>query len=107
MASKIGVNVLCKTAKEQDILVSERECRAYYEDAYNGSIRKRIIEIIAEYIDNCNFEISSGTHYLKDGSVSNSILIKLYNEKGYNKKELREKIKKYIDAHFERKFNCA
>ena len=107
MASIIGIDVLCKTAREQDILVSYRECSAYPTDAYNGSIRKRLIKIIAEYIDNCSFEISFKTHYFKDGSVLNSIIIKLYNEKGYNKKELRLKIKNYIDGHFKRKFNCS
>ena len=61
---------------------------------------------MSEFI-NCRVEISSGTHYLKDGSVSNSILITLHNEKGYQKKELKDKIKKYIDAHFKRRFNCA
>ncbi len=30
------------------------------------------------------------------------------NSKAYNeKKELKAKIKNYIDAHFKRKFNCA
>lgn len=106
MVSKIGVNILCRTAKEQDILVSERECRVYYEDAYNRSIRKRIESIVSEFID-CRIEISSGTHHLKDGSVSNSILITLFNEKGFQKKELKAKIKKYINAHFKRRFDCA
>ena len=104
MQTKIGINILTKTAIEQDILVDQRESRAYYEDAYNGSIRPHAKKIIDKYTD-CNWDINSNTVYLKNGEVSNTIIFVFYNKKGIEKKVLREELTKYINNKFKRLFN--
>jgi len=103
MKTDIGINILCKTAKEQDIVINSRESRAYYEDAYNGSIRKKLDEIISKYTD-ARTEFRGKTFYHKNGEVSNTILISIYNTKGFLKRELKAELKNYVDAHFKRKF---
>ena len=106
MITKIGINIITKTTKEQDQLVNLRESRAYYEDAYNSSIRPHAKKIIDKYTD-CNWDINSDTVYLKNGEVSNTIIFVFYNEKGIEKKALRDELTKYIDAKFKRLFNGA
>ncbi len=66
METKIGINIITTTAKEQDQLVSLRESRAYYEDVYNSSIRPYAKKIIDKYTE-CNWDINSDTVYLKTG----------------------------------------
>ena len=103
MSSKIGINIICYTAREQNILVTSRECKSYYSDAYNGSIRNRIVALVSEFVD-CNIEISAQTSYLKDGYVANAIIIELFNENGYDKAGLKSKLRKYISGYFTKQF---
>jgi len=106
MKTIIGINVETKTAREQELLVSYRECRAYYEDAYNGSLKEHAKKIIAKYVD-CSWEIGMNTTFLKDGCVCNTIIFGFYNEKGFNKKELRVELDNYIQGKFKCLFNGA
>ena len=105
MSTKIGINVIAKTARQQNQLVELRDSRAYYEDAYNGSIRPHAKKII-EKITDVGFDIESETSYLKNGEVMNAIIFVFYNESGIDKKTIRKELKKYIDAKFTRLFNC-
>ena len=104
MRTKIGINIITKTAREQELLVRERESRAYYEDAYNGSLNAHAKKIINKYT-NCYWDINSDTVYLKNGEVSNTIIFVFYNEKGIEKKALRAELTKYIEGKFKRLFS--
>ena len=106
MKTKIGINIITKTAREQELLVRERESRAYYEDAYNGSLNAHSKKIIEKYTD-CNWEINCDTTFLKNNEVSNTIIFGFYNESGIDKKALRAELTKYIEGKFNRLFNVA
>ena len=106
MQTIIGINIETATAREQELLVGQRESRAYYEDAYNDSLNAHCKKIIEKYTD-CNWEIGMGTDYLKEGRVRNSIIFRFYNTKGFDKKALRQELNKYIQAKFKRLFNGA
>lgn len=106
MQTIIGINVETTTAKEQDLLVNQRESRAYYEEAYNGSLKKHCEKVILQFTD-CNWEIGMDTCYLKNNKVRNSIIFRFYNTKGIDKKALRQELDKYIQAKFKRLFNGA
>ncbi len=99
MKTTIGINVITKTAKEQDQLLWNH-CK----DNYN-SIIPDAREIIAKYTD-CVWDINSDTVYLKKGEVSNIILFVFWNRKWIEKRALRAELKKYIDAKFKHVFNA-
>lgn len=103
MNTRIGINILTKTAKEQELLVQERESRAYYEDAYNGSIRPHAEKIISKLTEEL-FDIRAETTMLDNGNVLNVIIFEFYNLKPINKTALRQELKKYIEGRFKRLF---
>tara|TARA_R110000744_G_scaffold167089_1_gene284438 strand:- start:235 stop:549 length:315 start_codon:yes stop_codon:yes gene_type:complete len=104
MNTRIGINILTKTAREQELLTQKRESRAYYEDAYNGSLRPYAEKIIVKLTDEL-FDIIAETTILENGNVMNVIIFEFYNLKPIKKDALRKELKKYIDGHFKRLFN--
>lgn len=103
MQTIIGININTKTAREQDLLINQRECRDYCGEPYNLTVRPRVYKIIQKITD-CNWEIDSNTVYLENGEVRNTIVFMFHNEKGIDKKALRAELTKYIDAKFKRLF---
>ncbi len=93
--SKIGIEVITTTAREQELLRGVRDSQAYYEDHYSGKIGKEANKIIEKYTD-CNWEIDDETVLLKDGKVRNIIIFVFYNKKGYDKKALRAELEALV-----------
>ena len=105
MQSKLGFNIETKSAKEQDLFISDKNAANYYEEDFEHSLKKRIKEIIDEIIPDVDFDISSSCSYLKNGNCLNSIIITVHNQTGFDKKLLREKLQKYINNHFKYRFS--
>jgi hypothetical protein len=105
MVTKIGFNIETKTAREHDLFLQDREARTYYTDAFEYSIRKKLAEIVSKFDDKFTFEIKSETTYLKSGNCLNSIVLLIRNDKGFDKKTMKDEISKYLSNHFKSRFN--
>jgi hypothetical protein len=103
METKIGINIICNTAREQDLFIGVKESRQYYENEFEHSILMAVTTIIKKYID-CMFEVRTNTNYQKDGSCLNAIEFTFYNKTGFNKTELRKELNEYISNHFKKLF---
>ena len=96
MITKIGINVLTTTAKQQEKLTYVKYSGAYY-DNYYQTLYKSCQKIILKYTESY-FEIQTYTFFHKNGDVSNSIIFCIQNQKGFNKKELRKELNKHIKS---------
>jgi hypothetical protein len=101
METIIGINIETKTAREQELLVIERDYSSFW--AYNGFLKSHCKKIISKYTD-CNWYIGASVAFLKNEMVRNVIIFRIYNTKGFNKKALRQELNKYIQPKFKRLF---
>ena len=96
METTIGVNILCKTAKEQFLFLEAKNGQEYYKDYFSRIGFKEIIDkyYFLYYGINCKH------HFNSDGTVLNAIIIEIHNEKGFNKNALKSELKLYIENYF-------
>lgn len=103
MKTKIGVNILTKTAVEQDKLICLRENRQYYQEPYEFSLRAEFEKIIEKHTEE-DFDIIVKTNYITFGNVLNSIIFEFYNLKPIPKKQIRKDLRNFIENYFKKLF---
>lgn len=102
MITELGFNIKCSTAKEQYLFDNSRESKQYYEEQFQYTLYKQLLNIIRKYFD-CEvvMEIETDIYFLKDGKINNTILLIISTDSiNYNKKELRKEIQLYINDYF-------
>lgn len=109
--TKIGVNILCETAKEQYLLDRERHVCSDWDGDYCHSFvtNSEVLRIVDYYCINFAFlDIKSSCYFNNDGTVVNTILVEIITAIGgkvTNKKQLKKELTEYIQNKFTKLFN--
>jgi hypothetical protein len=97
----IGINITTKTAKQQELLVRKREARAYWQGAYHSVLYDGVTQMVEDNAGSRFFDIKSEESFNKDGSVTNAIIFTFHGLVNVSKKELRTKIKEFVEKQME------
>lgn len=100
MITKIGINIHCKTAKNQHKFLSEMNSQEYYKRPFHYWEFQSILDKYLKDCNRCNWDIDVEHNFQNDDSVLNSIIFEINNMCGFDKTKLKQELTEYITNKF-------